>query len=114
MYEVIIYPDFDNALIDGLITDIKKSGDQKKYADLKKYLKNLSKFGFQINTRFKAQAFKKITSNLYELRPPNFRIFFTEKDDIFYILHGFYKKTQKTPLREISKAKKYVKIIHKK
>ena len=44
--------------------------------------------------------------NKGELRPGNNRVlFFYHKDDTYVLLHQFRKKTQKTPRREIDKAK---------
>lgn len=49
---------------------------------------------------------KHIEDNIWELRPGNNRIFYFFFDDnSFVLLHSFRKKTQKTPRREISKAK---------
>ncbi len=45
-------------------------------------------------------------SEIWELRPGNNRIFyFACEEDDFVLLHSFRKKTQKTPHREIDKAK---------
>ena len=49
---------------------------------------------------------KHIEENIWELRPRNNRIFyFYYADNTFVLLHSFRKKTQKTPRREIEKAK---------
>ena len=49
---------------------------------------------------------KHIEDNIWELRPGNNRIFYFYFDnDSFVLLHSFRKKTQKTPKREITKAK---------
>ncbi|MDO4515073.1 MAG: type II toxin-antitoxin system RelE/ParE family toxin [Lachnospiraceae bacterium] len=43
---------------------------------------------------------------MWELRPGNNRVFyFYHKDDTFVLLHHFRKKSQKTPRREIERAK---------
>ena len=48
-----------------------------------------------------------LVENIYELRPGNNRIlFFYFTESTYVLLHYFRKKTQKTPLREIEKAKK--------
>ena len=112
MYDVISYPDVDSALIRDLIDEIKKSGDQRNYADLIRYTSKLKQFGFDMTTKFKSESYKKLDDDLYELRPKNFRIFFTYKDGTFYLLHGFFKHSQETPKKEIERAKKYVKEIH--
>ena len=52
---------------------------------------------------------KKITALLYELRihsTQEVRIFYALKEDSVILLHGFLKKTQKTPRREIETAEK--------
>lgn len=49
---------------------------------------------------------KHIEENIWELRPGNNRIFyFYHADNTFVLLHTFRKKSQKTPRREIEKAK---------
>lgn len=49
---------------------------------------------------------KHIQENIWELRPGDNRIFyFCCDDNNFVLLHSFRKKTQKTPSREIKKAK---------
>ena len=49
---------------------------------------------------------KHILDGIWELRPGNNRIFyFFHKNNTFVLLHVFRKKTQKTPLREIERAK---------
>lgn len=49
---------------------------------------------------------KHIQENIWELRPGDNRIFyFCCDDNNFVLLHSFRKKTQKTPGREIKKAK---------
>ena len=52
---------------------------------------------------------KHISDNLWELRPLRNRIFFVSwVDDSFVLLHHFFKKSQKTPQREIDKAKREI------
>lgn len=49
---------------------------------------------------------KHISDGIWELRPGNNRIFyFFVQDETFVLLHHFRKKSQKTPKREIEKAK---------
>ena len=50
---------------------------------------------------------KKISAYLFELRTSGkiaVRIFYTELNGCFYLLHGFKKKSQKTPTKEIKTA----------
>lgn len=49
---------------------------------------------------------KHIVENIWELRPGNNRIFyFYHEENSFVLLHSFRKRTNKTPRREIEKAK---------
>lgn len=49
---------------------------------------------------------KHIEEDIWELRPGNNRVFyFYFKDNTYVLLHSFRKKSQKTPRREINKAK---------
>lgn len=58
-------------------------------------------------TRLPENITKHIDENIWELRPGNNRIFyFYYVDNTFVLLHTFKKKTQKTPHREIEKAKR--------
>ena len=57
-------------------------------------------------TRLPENITKHIEENIWELRPGNNRIFyFYCHENSFVLLHSFRKKTQKTPRREIEKAK---------
>lgn len=49
---------------------------------------------------------KHLEEDIWELRPGNNRVFyFYYQNDHFVLLHHFRKKTQKTPKRELSRAK---------
>ena len=57
-------------------------------------------------TRLGEPFVKLIEEDIWELRPLNNRIFFFYwKDNTFVLLHYFVKKSQKTPKKEIEKAK---------
>ncbi|MGN1281915.1 MAG: type II toxin-antitoxin system RelE/ParE family toxin [Succinivibrio sp.] len=50
---------------------------------------------------------KLLDDGIWELRPGNNRVlYFYFRDETFVILHHFRKKTQKTPKKEIDKAKR--------
>lgn len=67
------------------------------------YIGALERFG----TRIGKPYVKHIEDEIWELRPLGNRIFFFHwKDNKFVLLHHFIKKTQKTPPKEISKAKR--------
>ena len=66
------------------------------------YMKALSLYGTRLGTPF----VKHIEGDLWELRPLRNRIFFFYwKDNRFVLLHHFIKKSQKTPAKEIQRAK---------
>ena len=57
-------------------------------------------------TRLPENITKHLEDGIWELRPGNNRVFyFYFKNDTFVLLHQFRKKSQKTPRREIDKAK---------
>ena len=57
-------------------------------------------------TRLGEKITKHLDEDIWELRPGDNRVlFFYHRDDTFVLLHHFRKKTQKTPSREIAKAK---------
>lgn len=57
-------------------------------------------------TRLPENVTKHLGDGIWELRPGNNRVFyFYFENDTFVLLHQFRKKSQKTPRREIDKAK---------
>ena len=57
-------------------------------------------------TRLPENVTKHLGDGIWELRPGNNRVFyFYFNNDTFVLLHQFRKKSQKTPRREIDKAK---------
>lgn len=73
-----------------------------QYKQMVLYIQLLSEKG----TRMPDNITKHIEDGIWELRPGNNRVFyfFFEKDT-FVLLHHFRKKSQKTPKREIDRAK---------
>ena len=87
----------------------QQSQTQSKIADLTDMLE---KYGPMLGM----PHVKKLEKNLYELRirgREEVRIFFTFKGKNIYLLHGFKKKTQKTPQKEIEIALKRLKLVYK-
>lgn len=82
----------------------KKDKDSRiKLSKINDYIQILKKYGTQAGKPF----VKHIDGKIWELRPLRDRIFFVAWFNGSYILlHHFMKKTQETPMREISKAKK--------
>ena len=61
----------------------------------------------QNGTRLNENITKHLEDGIWELRPGNNRVFyFFFQDNTFVLLRQFRKKTQKTPKREIEKAKR--------
>ena len=61
----------------------------------------------QNGTRLNENITKHLEDGIWELRPGNNRVFyFFFQDNTFVLLHQFRKKSQKTPKREIEKAKR--------
>ena len=60
----------------------------------------------QNGTRLNDNITKHLEDGIWELRPGNNRVFyFFYENNTFVLLHQFRKKSQKTPKREIAKAK---------
>lgn len=79
-----------------------------KLNKIQDYIQLLSKLGLSVGEPF----VKPIEGDIWELRPIRDRIFFASlSEDGFILLHHFMKKTQKTPIREIEKAKRELKEI---
>ena len=73
---------------------------QHKQASL--YIELLQHNGTHMN----AEITKHLDDGIWELRPGNNRVFyFFYQNDTYVLLHQFRKKSQKTPKREIEKAK---------
>lgn len=84
----------------------KKSATSKdariQYKQIGMYIQLLADKG----THLPDNVTKHIDDGIWELRPGNNRIFyFFFENDTFVLLYQFRKKTQKTPRREIDRAK---------
>ena len=114
MYKIIIYQDKNGRseieeYIKGL--SIKEDKASKmKYSKIIAYIRLLREEGIKIGQPY----VKYIMDDIWELRPLRDRILFAYcKDKEFVLLSVFMKKTQKTPLKEITKAKKLLKEFKK-
>ena len=73
-----------------------------QHKQISQYIQLLEDHG----TRLGENITKNLEDDIWELRPGNNRVlYFYHKDDTYVLLHQFRKKTQKTPRREIDKAK---------
>ena len=74
------------------------------------YIQVLSKCGTSAGEPY----IKHLEGDIWELRPLRNRIFFVAwVDNSFVLLHHFMKKTQKTPRRELEKAKRELENLRK-
>lgn len=107
MYNVGFYRDRNgNVPVLEFIEALEKSCDKNRRINLNKvrdYIQMLAIYG----TRAGDKYVKHLDGAIWELRPLRNRILFVAMDEKgFVLLHTFVKKTQKTPRREIEKAKR--------
>ena len=110
MYTIEFYKDKDgNEPVKEYISRLASKNDKDSRINLNKirdYIKTLSEYG----TRAGEPYVKHIEGEIWELRPLRNRILFFGYDgDRIILLSHFIKKTQKTPQREIDKAKRLMK-----
>lgn len=86
-------------LLINLYSKSSKSKDARiKFKVIKAYIDLLENHGTHLSENY----VKKLTKEIYELRPLRYRIlFFIYNNKIIVLLHIFMKKSQKTPKREI-------------
>lgn len=109
MYEIIFYKDKNDyseveEYIKSLASKRNNSKDCKiKFTKITTYIDLLSEKGLNLGEPY----IKHINEEIWELRPLRDRILFAYWDNNkFILLHQFMKQTQKTPLKEIEKAKR--------
>ena len=117
MFEIYFYKDKNgNSEIIDYLDELKFKSQTDKDAKINRekiltYLKALSEYGTRIGKPF----VKHIDGSIWELRPLKNRIFFFYwKDNNFVLLHHYIKKSQKTPSKEIDKARNNLKDFLKK
>lgn len=108
MFDIIFYSNENGVSeIEEFMRDLSKKAKKSKDARINRdkilqYLIVLSKKGSTIGQ----PTVKHIEGDIWELRPLKNRFFYYYwKDNQYVILHHFIKKSQKTPQREINKAK---------
>lgn len=110
MYKIIFYTDKNGkSEIQDYIINLRKKKNKDSKIKLNKitaYLNQLSKNGLIIGEPY----IKHLEDEIWELRPLRDRILYANYDKNEYILlNHFVKKTQKTPRKEIEKAKRLLK-----
>ena len=108
MFNIEFYSNADGVselwnFLDDLQMKAAKSKDARiQHKQISLYIQLLADHG----TRLGDNITKPLEDGIWELRPGNNRVmYFYFKDDTYVLLHQFRKKTQKTPRREIEKAK---------
>lgn len=86
-----------------------ESLDKTKRAKVDRYFYLFEEYGTFLSNKY----LKKIAKNVWELRPGDIRLFLTLKGNQGYIVHGIYKKTQKTPKRDLDVAIQRIKEVAK-
>lgn len=110
MYSINFYRDKDGyEPIVEYLKKLRKRNDKNSRINLNKindYIEALSKHGIYLGEPY----IKHLDGEIWELRPLKNRIMFFGYDGKqFVLLSHFIKKTQKTPKREIDKAKRLMK-----
>lgn len=106
MHEIIFYKDIKGKEpVYEYIKELQKNKSKDNRIKLNKindYIQALSEYGTQLSENY----VKHLDGDIWELRPIRDRILFAGwVNGSFVLLHQFVKKTQKTPKREIEKAK---------
>ncbi len=107
MYDIEFYEDKNGkSEVYEYIKELKKNNSKENKQKVKKidlYIDLLSEYGFSLTEPY----IKKLDGEIWELRPLRDRILFASWcNNKFILLSVFMKQTQKTPQREIEKAKK--------
>lgn len=111
MFDIIFYRDkTGKSEIVDYLDELKERAETNKNARINRekilsYMAALSEYG----TRIGSPIVRHLDGNLWELRPLANRIFFFYwKDNKFVMVHYYIKKSQKTPKKELEKARKNI------
>lgn len=108
MHEIIFYEDSKGRKpVFEYIQQLRSNNSKDSRIKLNKvndYIQALSQYG---TSELSENYVKHLDGEIWELRPIRDRILFAGiVDGRYVLLHQFMKKTQKTPIREIEKAKR--------
>ena len=109
MYQIHFYRDKNGKEpVKEYLRELSSKTDKDSRINLNKirdYIKALSEYGLSLGEPY----VKHLSGDIWELRPVRNRIlFFVYDGKSFILLSHFIKKTQKTPAREIEKAKRLI------
>lgn len=108
LYKIHFYKDSNgNQPLVEYLLELARQNDKDsriKLGKIRDYVKALSIYGLQLGEPY----IKHLDGDIWELRPLRDRILSVawQEDGGFVLLHQFMKQTQKTPAREIEKAKR--------
>ena len=109
MYKILIYRgESGYSEVKDYFDDLLKRSPTNKNARIQFkqitfYIEFLERYGNHLSNNI----IKHISEDIWELRPGNNRVlYFQYENETFILLHVFRKKTQKTPTKEIEKAKR--------
>lgn len=107
MHKIVFYRDKDGKEpVYEYMVELAKKNNKDARINLNKindYIEILKQYGTQAGEPY----IKHLEGDIWELRPIRNRVLFAAWiDDSFVLLNYFIKKTQKTPKKEIEKAKK--------
>lgn len=108
MYEIVFYKDNKgNEPVADYLEDLCRISSKDNRIKLNKindYIQALSQYGVR---GLSEKYVKHLDGEIWELRPLRSRILFAALvENEYVLLHHFLKRTQKTPAREIEKAKR--------
>ncbi|MBP3895818.1 MAG: type II toxin-antitoxin system RelE/ParE family toxin [Mogibacterium sp.] len=109
MYTVVIYEDpKGRSDVEEFIKELREASTTSKDASVNfnkviAYIRMLQKHGPKMQGKYA----KHLEGEIWELRPLSNRILYAHYENgIYVLLHHFRKRTQKTPRREIERAKR--------
>jgi phage-related protein len=97
--------------VEDFLEELRKSGNVLLIRTIAKYIDELKKHGKQMNMEFSPNSYEQLEPNLMEIKPGKVRVLMTFVEGKFYLLHAFYKKSNKTPEHEKSVARGRMKQI---
>jgi len=88
----------------GQVEDFINSLDKVRKGRVDRFYYLFEEYGLNLPSNY----LKKLCRDVWELRPGDVRLFLTIKDNHGVIVHGIYKKSQKTPKRDLDLAKERI------
>lgn len=84
-------------VIDARVQETIENLEKSDQARLLRHLELLEEYGFNLSSKF----VKKLSSQIWELRPGGVRLLFGKVENRLVVVHCFKKQSQKTPRKEL-------------